>query len=135
LCVGASHAWGCTETALSALGTLVRRDGRLLFGDGCWEAEPSQAATALFGDSVRPLAEVVDGAGHAGWRVLHTSTADQREWDEFESAWRAGPEEWLLANPQDPSAARVRAELESRLAEYLNVYRGVLGFCYLILGR
>jgi hypothetical protein len=30
-----------------------------------------------------------DGRRQAGWRVIHLSTADQREWDDFESTSRA----------------------------------------------
>ncbi|MGO9488464.1 MAG: hypothetical protein ACLQBB_05490 [Solirubrobacteraceae bacterium] len=63
------------------------------------------------------------------------STADRREWDEFESTWRAGREEWLLANPDNDRAEAERAELDARLDEYVTVYRGVLGFCYLVLAR
>ena len=135
LCVGASHAWGSSELALAELAKLVRPGGRLLFGDGCWERPLTGAAWGLFGASVRPLAEIVGHAVAAGWRVLDLSTADQREWDEFESTWRAGREDWLWANPHDPRAPSVRAELDARLAEYVGVYRGVLGFCYLVLSR
>jgi SAM-dependent methyltransferase len=135
LCIGASHAWGGTREALAQLATLVRPGGRLLFGDGCWQQPPSDAAAALFGDDVVPMAGLAQDAVAAGWRILHLSTADQREWDDFESTWRAGREEWLLANRSDPRAATMRAELDSRLTEYLTLYRGTLGFCYLVLAR
>jgi SAM-dependent methyltransferase len=133
LCVGAAHAWGDARQALPALAKLIRPGGRLLFGDGCWEKPPTDAARALFGDSVLSLAEVVAVALAAGWHVLELSCADQREWDEFESTWRAGRQEWLLSYPDDPRAAAVQAELDARLTEYVTVYRGELGFCYLIL--
>ena len=125
LCIGASHAWGGTASALPALRTLVAPDGRLLFGDGCWEREPTPEAVAIFGDDVLSLDPVVDCARDAGWRVLSLTTADQREWDEFESSWRRGPEEWLLANPDAPGTIAVRTELDERLTEYLNAYRGI----------
>lgn len=62
---------------------------RLLFGDGCWEKPPTAEATEMFGDEVLPLEALVDHALDAGWRVLPLSTTDQREWDDFESTWRA----------------------------------------------
>lgn len=135
LCVGASHAWPAIQEALSALTEVVAPGGRLLFGDGCWERPPTQAAAALFGEHVIALADVVALAVGAGWRVLHLSTADQREWDDFEARWRAGRQEWLLTNPEDARAAEVRRELDAQLHQYVNVYRGVLGFCYLVLRR
>ena len=136
LCTGASHAWGGTAEALQALALLVRPGGRVLFGDGCWEGPPpSEAAVAMFGEEVLPLREVVDRAARAGWRIIHLSTADQGEWDNFESTYRAGREEWVLANPQHDRASQVRAELDSQLRDYVDVYRGVLGFVYLVLSR
>jgi hypothetical protein len=82
-----------------------------------------------------PLADLVEHARSLGWRVLHVSTADQREWDDFESTWLAGRQEWLLHHPEDPRAAGLRDELDARLCEYVGVYRGVLGLAYFVLGR
>jgi hypothetical protein len=87
----------------------------------------------MFGESVLGLTDLVNVAIQAGWHVLHLSTADQREWDDFEATWRAGREEWLVAHPDDPRAAEVRTYLDSRLREYVNIYRGILSFAYLVL--
>jgi cyclopropane fatty-acyl-phospholipid synthase-like methyltransferase len=133
LCVGSSHALGGSASALAALRPLVTPGGRLLFGDGCWEGESTPEALAIFGDDVLALDRVLDHARDAGWRMLSLSTADQREWDEFESSYRRGSEEWLLANPSAPDAPAVRHDLDRRLTEYETGYRGVLGFCYLVL--
>lgn len=135
LCVGAAHAWRDARQALPALAGLVRPGGRLLFGDGCWEKPPTDAARALFGDGVLLLAELVSAALAAGWHILELSCADQHEWDEFESTWRAGRQEWLMSSPDDPRARALQAELDARVTEYVTVYRGQLGFCYLILVR
>ncbi len=134
ICIGASHVWGGTEGALSALAARTEPGGRLLFGDGYWQAEPSPRAQAIFG-GLSSLEAVVGYASALGWRVLHHSSADQREWDEFESDWRRGREEWLLANPAAEQAQALREELDERRHEYLSSYRGVLGFCYLVLAR
>jgi cyclopropane fatty-acyl-phospholipid synthase-like methyltransferase len=135
LCVGASHAFGGTVAALEALAELVRPGGRLLFGDGYWERAPTSKATGIFGDETLPLADLIEQARALGWRVLHFSTADQREWDDFEATWRAAREEWLLEHPDDPRTTEVRDHLDARLREYVDVYRGVLGLAYLVLGR
>lgn len=133
ICIGASHAWGGTTSALQALSSVVTPGGRLLFGDGYWEREPTPEALAIFGQGVLPLAELIEHALDAGWRLLSLSTADQREWDDFESSWRRGREQWLLANPDHPDAREIREQLNTRLREYVNQYRRVLGFCYLVL--
>ncbi|MDH6465923.1 cyclopropane fatty-acyl-phospholipid synthase-like methyltransferase [Micromonospora sp. A200] len=135
LCVGASHAFGGTADALTALAESVRPGGRLLFGDAYWERPPTAEAVEIFGQETVPLADLIELARGLGWRVLHFSTADQREWDDFESTWRAGQQDWLLQHPDDPRATEVREELDDRLREYVGVYRGVLGLAYFVLGR
>jgi SAM-dependent methyltransferase len=135
LCVGASQAWGGAAPALEALTGLVRRGGRVLFGDGCWEKPPTGAAMAMFGDHVLPLADLVGLATGSGWRVLGLSTADQREWDDFESTWRLGRQEWLVTEEPEGPHEDVAAEVETQLLDYVGVYRGVLGFVYLVLAR
>jgi hypothetical protein len=135
LCVGASHAFGGTGPALKALVQVVPASGRLLFGDGSWTGTPSSAAMGIFGDEVLPLPELLEASRAAGWRLIHMSTAEQREWDDFESTFRAGRQEWLLAHGDDPRAAEVREWLDAGEREYVQSYRGVLGFAYLVLAR
>lgn len=135
LCIGATHAWGGTEAALGALVETVKPGGRLLFGDGFWQRAPGTAAVAIFGDEVVSLSAFVRLAHSTGWRVFHMSEADQHEWDDFESTWRLGRHRWLAAHPDAAGSPKLREELQEGVLEYLDVYRGVLGFCYLVLGR
>jgi SAM-dependent methyltransferase len=135
ICVGASHAFGGTESSLTALAQVTAPGGRLLFGDGYWAATPSPAARETFGESVLHLPQLLEASRAAGWRVIHMSTADQREWDDFEFTFRAGRQEWLLAHDDDPRAPDVRDWLDAREREYVETYRGILGFAYLILAR
>ncbi|KAK4249160.1 SAM-dependent methyltransferase [Corynascus novoguineensis] len=154
ICIGSSHAVGGPRAMLARLAKMVAGtpgSARVLVGDMCWDrGPPTQAARDMFSDgddgeedgkeggtdyTVPTLAKLVDMCRQEGWQVLHLSTADQREWDEFESGHRAGPREWLLANPDHPRAREVREQQDERERNYLTVYRGVLGFAYLILGR
>jgi SAM-dependent methyltransferase len=135
LCVGSSHAFGGSSAALAALKEIVPRGGRLLYGDGCWPTPPTEETEAIFGVDILSLPDLVAAADEAGWRVIHLSTADQLEWDDFESTSRAGRQEWLLAHPDDPRAEEVREWLDTRQRQYVQDYRGVLGFAYLVLAR
>lgn len=135
LCVGASHAFGGTVAALRALAGHVRPGGRLLFGDGFWAQPPSREAVGLFGEQTMPLPDLMEACRGEGWRVIHLSTASQLEWDDFESAFRAGRQEWLLANPGHPRAAEIRDWIDARERQYVTVYREVLGFAYLVLAH
>ncbi len=49
--------------------------------------------------------------------------------------WRCGRQQWLLDHPHDDRVPDVQATLDVQLKEYLEAYRGVLGFGYLVLGR
>jgi SAM-dependent methyltransferase len=133
LCIGSSHAFGGSKAALEALAAVVPPGGRILYGDGCWPGSASPAALEIFGDQVLSLTDLVAASRAAGWRTIHMSTADQQEWDDFESTSRAGRQEWLLANSTDPRAAEVRDWLDTREDQYMHAYRGILGFAYLIL--
>jgi SAM-dependent methyltransferase len=135
LCTGAGHAFGGTAGALRALAQVVAPGGRLLLGDGYWTRAPSAAAIEMFGTDLLELPGLLEAARAEGWRVIHLSEADQREWDDFESTFRAGRQEWLLANGDSPRAPAIREWLDARERQYVSVYRGVLGFAYLVLAR
>jgi SAM-dependent methyltransferase len=135
LCTGASHAFGGTADALRSLAGVVPAGGRLLYGDAIWSREPSPEAVGLLGEDIGSLAGLLDAARASGWRVIHVSEADQREWDDFESTFRAGRQEWLLANPGHPRAADIREWLDDRERGYVTVYRGILGFAHVILAH
>ncbi|MGW4230919.1 SAM-dependent methyltransferase [Streptomyces sp. NPDC004980] len=136
--IGSSHAWpGGTTEALKALRAAVRPGGRVLFGDGFWEREPSAAALEGLGaepGDFGPLLGLVRQAEAAGLRVLQVTVADQREWDLFESAANIGQgERWALAHPGHPLHAEVTAAVDARRTGYYGGYRGTLGLAYLVL--
>jgi cyclopropane fatty-acyl-phospholipid synthase-like methyltransferase len=124
LCVGASHAWGGTAGALGALRRHLLPGGRLLLADGFWERSPDDEAQAIFGDLL-DFDGLVHAAEDAGYRAEDAQRSTQEEWDAFEAAWRAG-----LEASGEPEALSVAAE---RRHEYEEVYRGVLGFAWLVL--
>ncbi|MEU8705219.1 class I SAM-dependent methyltransferase [Streptomyces sp. NPDC048565] len=136
--IGAAHAWpGGTPDALKALRAAVRPGGRVLFGDGFWEREPSPAALEgldAVPDDFESLLGLVRQAEAAGLRVLQATVADQREWDLFESAANIGRgERWALAHPGHPLHAEVTEAVDARRTGYYGGYRGTLGLAYLVL--
>ncbi|MCX5410636.1 cyclopropane-fatty-acyl-phospholipid synthase family protein [Streptomyces sp. NBC_00059] len=139
VCIGSSHAWpGGTPDALKALRAAVRPGGRVLFGDGFWEREPSPAALEGLGavpEDFGSLLELIRRAEAAGFRALQVTVADQREWDLFESAANIGRgERWALAHPEHPLHAAVTEAADDRRTGYYGGYRGTLGLAYLVLG-
>ncbi len=122
--VGTSHAWGGPAPTLAALRSLVTEGGRVLLGDGVWDRAPSRALQQMFGD-LPDLRSLTDLAVQAGLRPLHVATSTLEEFDTWESDWRAGLE--LSGRPE------ARAIADERRVEYLDGYRGVLGFAWLVL--
>ncbi len=134
LCVGSDHVFGDQEDALAALHPLVRPGGVLLFGTGYWQRPPSAEEAAGLGatpDELADLATLVDTATAAGFRPLDVQTANEDEWNAFESGYLADLEEALMV---DPSADELRAQADAHRRGWLHGYRGVLGFAYLTLG-
>jgi SAM-dependent methyltransferase len=136
---GAYDAFGPVPDALRALRELVEPGGRLLFGAEIWERTPTGRELAgmwpgMTVDTILNLPDLVNAAVGAGFRPLRIETATRGEWEEFESGFAAGAEEWLLANPGHPEAEQVRETLDRHRSIWLRGHRDVMGFAYLTLG-
>ncbi len=138
LCVGSDHAFGDQATALQALFDRTAPGGRLLFGSGFWTRPPTQAQAESVGltpESLTDLAGLVDAAIGAGFRPLFVQTANQDEWEHFESGFLADWEEWLHSYGDTDRAGEIRALADTHRNEWLHGWGDVLGFAYLTLGR
>lgn len=136
---GAYQAFGTIADALGALRALVNPAGRVLFAAEIWERTPTaeELANMWPGTTVEDclhLPDLVDQAVAAGFRPLRIETSTRGEWEEFESGFLAGSEEWLLANGDHPEAHQVRERLDAHRAIWLRGHRGVFGFAFLTLG-
>ncbi|MFD5202061.1 SAM-dependent methyltransferase [Streptomyces sp. NPDC058375] len=141
--IGSSHAWPgatareSTRTALTALAAAVRPGGRVLFGEGIWQREPTPAALAGIGaepGDFGTLLELIRLAESVGLRALQVTCADEREWDLFESEGPIGRgQRWALANPGHPLHAEVTAEVDARRTGYYGGYRSSFTLAYLVL--
>ena len=137
VCIGSDHIFGSQSAALTTLYPLVRPGGRLLFGSGFWERQPTDeqaGAVGLAPSDLSPLPDLVDTAHTVGFRLLDLRTASRREWEEFEFGFLADWEEWLMAYSDTERATTVRELADTHRTEYLRGWREVLGFAYLTLG-
>jgi SAM-dependent methyltransferase len=134
LCIGASHAWGGTGSALTRLRPKTSPKGLLLFGDGYWVRPPPKRWAETFGPLSSSLEELHAAARSKGWRVVQSDTADLEEWDQFEEASYRGLERFAKRAPDHPLSGSARTYAEKRRKDYYSGYRGLLGFAYLTLG-
>lgn len=134
ICIGADHVFGTQDDALAALRRLVRPGGVLLFGTGYWQRPPTAEEAAGLDatpDELPDLPTLVDKGIAAGFRPLDIQTANEDEWNAFESGYLADLEEHLIADPSDDET---RTQADRHRSGWLRGYRGVLGFAYLTLG-
>jgi cyclopropane fatty-acyl-phospholipid synthase-like methyltransferase len=136
---GAYQAFGSIPEALKALRALVRPAGLLLFGAEIWDRTPTDEQLenmwpGMTVDDCLHLPDLVEAATAEDFRPLRIQTATRGEWEEFESGYAAGAEEWLLANGDDPEAGQVPAKLDRHRSIWLRGHRDVLGYAYLTLG-
>jgi SAM-dependent methyltransferase len=136
ICVGSTHALGSTAAALAFLRERVSPGGRVLLGEGTWDGRLAGDVAEVPHDITNQptLADLVEMCLEAGFRPLHIEEASTGEWDDFESRYLAGSEEWLLAHPDDPAADSVRGRADEHRRMWLRGYRRALGLAYLTLG-
>jgi SAM-dependent methyltransferase len=130
LCLGASFVWHGLDGTLAALAPAVRSGGHVVVGEPFWHVWPLPEGVDDLGYTpLRETAERFEAAGLALVTLLASSTDD---WDTYESLhWRA-LEEWLAANPDDPSAPTIRERHEHARDEYLGYQRALLGWAIFV---
>ncbi len=126
VCIGASHAFGGSSAMFEHLARLVST-GTAVVGDGVWQTAPDQWCLDNFGPQPVGLAGLEANALAAGWRIVDSDLSSQSEWDRFEQGWTAGV--------RAVGTAHAEAFAAGREQQYLNHYRSVLGFGWLVLSR
>jgi SAM-dependent methyltransferase len=136
ICVGATHAFGGLGATLAAVRRHLRPGGRVLLGEGFWENGPTDAALAALGADPgelptigQVLAEIAEHGFEPG--TGHISTL--AEWDNYEWAWTGSLTAWALTEAPDADRADALALARSHRQQWLEGYRGQLGFVTVVL--
>lgn len=137
LCVGATHAFGGLDGTLDAARRHLRPGGRLLLGDGIWDAPPSAAALAALelspGDML-DLAGLVERVAAAGWEPGYGHVSSLADWDEYEFSWTGSLTSWAVHEaPTEQERAEALAIAREHRTAWLRGWRGHLGFVTLVL--
>lgn len=137
LAVGVSHVFGGPAGTLDAARRHLAPGGRVLLGDGIWDAPPTPAALAALDatpEEMPDLAGLLDLVGQHGFEVTHGHVSSLEEWDEYEWSWTGSLAEWALAPGRDPADREQALEASHAHRDaWLHGYRGVLGFATLSL--
>lgn len=107
-CVGASHAFGSTIDALTALGRAVRPHGTVLLGEGYWRRDPDPeylAATGMKRDEMLPLDMTIALAWTRRLALKETFVATEADFLRYESAHAQA----IAAHGDDAMKTRSRA--------------------------
>jgi SAM-dependent methyltransferase len=136
LCVGASHAFGGLGETLAAVRRHLSPGGRVLLGDAFWEHGPSAAALEALGagpDDIPTIRGVLDECARHAFEpaIGHISTL--AEWDDYEWAWTGSLTTWALSEASDDDRAEALELARTHRREWLEGYRGQLGFVTVVL--
>jgi SAM-dependent methyltransferase len=136
LCVGATHAFGGLGPTLDAARRYLRPGGRVLLGDGYWDGVPTQTALDALGaepgelpDLGGLMAQVRKADFEPGFGHLSTAA----EWDRYEWSWTGALTAWALEEADDDDHAAALELAREHRQQWLEGYRGQLGFATLVL--
>lgn len=137
LCIGAGHAFGGFDRALTALRRHLRPGGQVLLGESVWNGPPSETAQAALGegpDDLPDLAGMFDRLRASGFEPGHGHVSTLEEWDDYELSWTGSLVAWAMhgAGTREDREAALTAAREHREA-WVRGWRRQLGFATLVL--
>jgi len=136
LCIGATHAFGGLPETLTAVRGHLRPGGRVLLGEGFWDAPPSESALRELGAEPGELPDMsglVEQARAAGYEPGYAYLSSTAEWDHYEWSWTGALTEWALTEASDADRAGALELAREHRRQYLTGYRRELGFATVVL--
>jgi SAM-dependent methyltransferase len=132
-CIGATWIGGGVDGTIDILERSLRAGGMMLIGEPYWRLEPPdqetvEACAASSKDDFRSLPALVAHFGDLGWDVVEMVLSNQDDWDRYAAAHWLNIRRWLDANPGDPLAEFLRAELDTDPVRHVRYRREYLGW-------
>jgi SAM-dependent methyltransferase len=139
-CIGATWIGDGVPGTISLLEQSLRPGGMLLIGEPFWRQKPPsqeaiEACHARDRDGWRDLPGLVTHFQELGWDLVEMVLADGDGWDRYRAAQWLSIRTWLDANPADPLAVDLRAELHDDPVRYARYERPYLGWGIFALMR
>ncbi|MDK9720537.1 MAG: methyltransferase domain-containing protein [Rhodospirillales bacterium] len=132
-CVGATWIGGGVGGTIELLTQSLSGGGIILIGEPFWRQMPptedvAKRCSAHSISDFLTLSQFLTSFGRLGYDVVEMVLADQDGWDRYEAAKWLTLRRWLEANPEDPFASEVRAQLTSEPERYAAFTRDYLGW-------
>lgn len=139
-CIGATWIGDGPAGTIALLERSLRPGGTMLIGEPYWRLDPPDQATvegshAQLKDDFRALPELVAHFGELGWDVVEMVLGSQDDWDRYGAAHWLNVRTWLDANPTDPLAAEMRAELDTDPVRHVRYQREYMGWGVFVLKK
>jgi SAM-dependent methyltransferase len=132
-CLGATWIGDGVPGTLDLLRRSLKPGGLLLVGEPYWVELPPDEETALAcGAPAREAFLALDGLLESfaglGYDVVEMVLAEHAGWDRYAAAQWLTTRRWLEANPEDPMAPEMRAELDTAPVRHVRYQRRYLGW-------
>jgi SAM-dependent methyltransferase len=139
-CIGATWIGRGVDGTITIMERSLRPGGMLLVGEPYWRLEPLDQETVSACHAERKedfdsLPELVARFGRLGWDVVEMVLSNQDDWDRYAAAHWLNLRTWLDANPDDPLAPELRAELDTDPLSHVRHQREYLGWGVFALMR
>lgn len=134
-CLGATWIGGGLSGTLRLMRRWLSPEGWLLVGEVYWIEPPPESVRSRYeeGEGFADLAGTLERVERAGFDLVEMVLASQDEWDRHRASEWLNVSKWLVASPDDPDAAEVRAGRDASRRQYLGEERSVLGWGVFIL--
>lgn len=129
-CIGATWIGDGVTGTIEILERSLKPGGMLLIGEPFWRRDPAgrPVREKHQDDNFRTLPALVTLFGEAGWDVVEMVLSNEDDWDRYTAAHWLNIRRWLDANPGDPLAPAMRAELDTDPVSYVTYQRDYLGW-------
>ena len=135
---GVSFRGGVGGT-LAVLSGFVAPEGKLLFGEGYWRADPSAEYLVALGaarEELRDYEGTIEAAVEAGLDLKRAVASSVADWDAYEDAWARSGERYADAHEGEEGVAELREWIANGRARYRDLGgRETLGFGLFLFER
>jgi cyclopropane fatty-acyl-phospholipid synthase-like methyltransferase len=135
---GVSFRGGVGGT-LAVLSGFVAPEGKLLFGEGYWRADPSAEYLVALGaarEELRDYEGTIEAAVETGLDLKRAVASSVEDWDAYEEAWARSGERYADAHEGEEGVAELREWIANGRARYRDLGgRETLGFGLFLFER